>query len=145
MRLTRFFTLALLLVVATAASAEDFPLRAKFPGAVPISLGDLGAKYRDVVVDVRSKFEFDSIHIADAVHLPLKDQSFAGEAKALQGANDPRPHQALAGRTPMVVWRAGVSGPLAGNAVDMTLRLDDATASPTCPPRPQQQQTPRVA
>jgi len=57
-----------------------------------------------------------------------------------------RPHQALAGRTPMVVWREGVSGALAGNAVDMTLRLDDAAASPTCPPRqPQQQQTPRVA
>jgi hypothetical protein len=45
----------------------------------------------------------------------------------------------------MTVWCEGVSGALAGNAVDMTLRLDDATASPTCPPRQQQQQTPRVA
>jgi putative transposase len=58
--------------------------------------------------------------------------------------NGRRPHQALAGRTPMVVWREGVSGALAGNAVDMTLRLDDAAASPTCPPR-QLQQTPCVA
>jgi hypothetical protein len=45
----------------------------------------------------------------------------------------------------MAVWREGVGGALAGNAVDMTLRLDDAAASPTCPPRPQQQQTLRVA
>jgi len=30
------------------------------------------------------------------------------------------PHQALAGRTPMAVWREGVSGALAGNAVDMS-------------------------
>ena len=59
--------------------------------------------------------------------------------------NGRRPHQALAGRTPMAVWREGVSGALAGNAVDMTLRLDDAAASPTCPPRQQQQQTPCVA
>jgi putative transposase len=55
--------------------------------------------------------------------------------------NGRRPHQALAGRTPMAVWREGVTGPLAGNAVDMTLRLDDAAASSTCPQRQQQQQT----
>ena len=60
--------------------------------------------------------------------------------------NGRRPHQALAGRTPMAVRREAITGTVAGNAVDMTLRLDDAAASPTCPPRqPQQQQTPRVA
>ena len=52
--------------------------------------------------------------------------------------NTRRPHQALGNRTPMAVWRAGVTGALPGNAVDMTLRLDDAGASPTSPPRPQQ-------
>jgi hypothetical protein len=31
--------------------------------------------------------------------------------------------------------------PLAGNTVDMTLRLDDAAASPICPQPPQQQQS----
>jgi putative transposase len=41
--------------------------------------------------------------------------------------NERRPHQALAYRTPMAVWRDGVT------AVDMTLRLDDAGASPPCP------------
>jgi len=74
----------------------------------------------------------------------------AGIALWIGFYNGRRPHQALAGRTPMAVWREGVSGALAGNAVDMTPRhagrgLDDATASPTCPPRQQQQQTPRVA
>ena len=53
--------------------------------------------------------------------------------------NTRRPHQALGNRTPMAVWRAGVTGTLPGNAVDMTLRLDDAGASPTCPQRQQQQ------
>jgi putative transposase len=69
----------------------------------------------------------------------------AGIASWIGFYNGRRPHQALAGRTPMAVWREGVTGALAGNAVDMTLRLDDAAASPTCPPRQQRQQTPRVA
>ena len=34
---------------------------------------------------------------------------------------------ALANRTPIAVWRTGLTG------VDMTLRLDDAAASPPCP------------
>lgn len=62
----------------------------------------------------------------------------AGIAGWIGFYNAQRPHQALAGRTPMAVWREGVTGPLAGNAVDMTLRLDDAAASPTCPQRQQQ-------
>jgi putative transposase len=59
--------------------------------------------------------------------------------------NTRRPHQALGNRTPMAVWRAGVTGALPGNAVDMTLRLDDAGASPTSPQRPQQRQSILVA
>jgi putative transposase len=65
----------------------------------------------------------------------------AGIAAWISFYNGRRPHQALAGRTPMAVWREGVTGALADNAVDMTLRLDDAAASPTCPPRQQQQTT----
>jgi putative transposase len=60
----------------------------------------------------------------------------AGIAAWISFYNGKRPHQALGHRTPMAAWRAGVTGPLAGNAVDMTLRLDDALASPTCPQRP---------
>jgi putative transposase len=48
-----------------------------------------------------------------------------------------RPHQALANRTPMAVWRAGVA--LGAEAVDMTLRLDNPGGLPTYP-QPQQQQ-----
>src|SRR6266853_5785477 len=53
--------------------------------------------------------------------------------------NTRRPHQALANRTPMAAWRDGVPGALGNTAVDMTLRLDNATALPTCPQPPQQQ------
>jgi hypothetical protein len=39
----------------------------------------------------------------------------------------------LGNRTPMAVWREGVTGPLGATAVDMMLRLDNAGALPTCP------------
>ena len=65
----------------------------------------------------------------------------AGIASWFAFYNGIRPHQGLAGRTPMTVWRAGMTGRLPENAVDMTLpplaaSLDDGSASPTCPPRP---------
>ena len=56
-----------------------------------------------------------------------------------------RPHQALANRTPMVVWRGNLTGELGDTAVDMTLRLDNAGALPTCPQPPQQQQEALIA
>ena len=54
--------------------------------------------------------------------------------------NGRRPHQALANRTPMAVWREGTAGELGDKAVDMTLRLDNAITLPTCPQLQQQQQ-----
>ena len=63
----------------------------------------------------------------------------AGIGEWLAFYNHRRPHQALANRTPMAVWREGVTGVLDDTAVDMTLRLDNAHALPTCP-QPQQQQ-----
>jgi putative transposase len=75
----------------------------------------------------------------------LKGYADGREAKAGIGAwinfyNTRRPHQALGGRTPMAVWREGVTGALEGTAVDMTLRLDNADALPTYP-QPQQQES----
>jgi len=67
----------------------------------------------------------------------------AGIAQWIAFYNTRRPHMALDHRTPMAVWRVGTTGALDGTAVDMTLRLDNAGALPTCP-QPQQQQI-RVA
>jgi putative transposase len=64
----------------------------------------------------------------------------AGIAEWIGFYNNRRPHQALGDRTPMAVWRDGVTGALGERAVDMTLRLDNAGALPTCPQPPQQQQ-----
>jgi len=63
----------------------------------------------------------------------------AGIASWIAFYNSRRPHQALGYKTPMSVWRLGTTGALDEKAVDMTLRLDNAGALPTCP-QPQQQQ-----
>ena len=79
----------------------------------------------------------------------LKGYADGREARAGIGAwiafyNTRRPHQALGNRTPMAVWRAGVTGALDDQAVDMTLvlrtSLDNAGALPTSPQPPQQQE-----
>jgi putative transposase len=63
----------------------------------------------------------------------------AGIAAWITFYNSRRPHQALGYRTPMALWREGVTGALGDTAVDMTPRLDNADALPTCPQPPQQQ------
>jgi len=63
----------------------------------------------------------------------------AGIASWIGFYNSRRPHQALCNRTPMAVWAEGKIGALSDRAVDMTLRLDNASALPTCP-QPQQRQ-----
>ena len=81
----------------------------------------------------------------------LKGYADGREARPGIGAwitfyNDRRPHQALDYRTPMAVWREGVEStetPEQTGAMDMPLRLDDASASPTCPQRQQQPQQPQ--
>jgi putative transposase len=52
--------------------------------------------------------------------------------------NNLRPHQALAGRTPMAVWREAIAG---AKAADM---MDNAFALPTCP-QPQKLTQPLAA
>jgi putative transposase len=63
----------------------------------------------------------------------------AGIASWVTFYNTRRPHQALENRTPMAVWRAGITGDLWDSPMDMTLRLDNAVALPTYPQAPQQQ------
>ena len=57
-----------------------------------------------------------------------------GIAEWIAFYNERRPHQALADRTPMAVWRARATGAI---AVDM---MDNACALPTCPQRQKQTQ-----
>ena len=98
--------------------------------AIAISMDGRGRWLDNVFVErLWRSLKYEEVH--------LKAYADGREARTGIGAwiafyNERRPHQALGYRTPMAVWRDGIT------AVDMTLRLDDAVASSTCP-QPQQQ------
>lgn len=55
-----------------AAPADEFPMRVRYPDVDIITTADLAKQYDNVViVDVRTKYEFDTLHIKDAILLPL--------------------------------------------------------------------------
>lgn len=124
------------------STSADFTGRLAAAG-IRISMDGRGRWLDNVFVErLWRSLKYEEVH--------LKAYADGREARAGISAwvtfhNMTRPHQALGNRTPMAVWRAGVTGALSGNAVDMTLRLDDADASPTCPQRPQQQRSILVA
>jgi putative transposase len=123
-------------------TSADFTGRLEVAG-IRISMDGRGRWLDNVFVErLWRSLKYEEVH--------LKAYADGREARAGISAwmtfyNMTRPHQALGNRTPMAVWRPGVTGALPGNAVDMTLRLDDADASPTCPLRQQQHQSILVA
>jgi len=105
-------------------TAAAFTSRLEAAG-IAISMDGRGRWLDNVFVErLWRSLKYEEVH--------LKAYADGREARAGIGAwmafyNERRPHQALANRTPMAVWRTGLT------AVDMTLRLDDAGASPPCP------------
>jgi rhodanese-related sulfurtransferase len=61
---------------AGLTTAQDFPLRAKYPMVKPISTAELAASPQAVVFDVRAVDEFDVIHIANCINVPVAKASF---------------------------------------------------------------------
>jgi rhodanese-related sulfurtransferase len=62
--------------------AEEFPYRKDFPKVSYISTQELKAKYdknEAVIVDVRSKIEFDVIHVKKSLHIPMAYATFVEE------------------------------------------------------------------
>ena len=79
----------ILLFVATPVMAEDFPLRAKYPNVKPISIDKLAAEYDNtIVIDVRSKMEYDVIHVAKAKHALVTKGNFLAELEKIRAKND---------------------------------------------------------
>lgn len=70
---------------------EEFPLRTLYPKVAPIELESLFKKQDQVVIfDVRSSYEYETLHIKGAQHLPLNDREFVAKLKAMR-KNDQRP------------------------------------------------------
>jgi len=80
----RFMALVVLALsgVGLVSAADEYPLRVRYPDVPIITTNDLTARIDAVtVIDVRSKYEFDTLHVKGAVHVPLSKSGF-GEAIA---------------------------------------------------------------
>lgn len=88
-------SLVLLLVLGVPMSAlaeEAFPLRAKFPTVKTISTEDLAASYTaSTIVDVRSKMEYDVVHVGKALFIPVSNTDFLTQLAAKADKNGTAP------------------------------------------------------
>lgn len=87
-----FFALVLLLLLSISAFGQDqFPYRSKYPHLTVISTNELKKEYDQVlVIDVRSKFEFDVMRIRDAKHVPMSNVEFLPKLETVRKKDDAR-------------------------------------------------------
>jgi rhodanese-related sulfurtransferase len=94
-RITRLFTLIFCIVaILHTASADEFPLRKDFPGLGTMATDELARSVEAgtaVVIDVRSDFEFETIHVLGAKHVPLARKTLLADLEGLRPKRDDRP------------------------------------------------------
>ncbi|MCP4591609.1 MAG: rhodanese-like domain-containing protein [bacterium] len=79
-----------LVLLAAGSWATDFPNRSKYDDVAYISIEELEKRHTAnniVVVDVRSKLEFDTIHMEGAQHIPLASDEFEQLVRDLRESN----------------------------------------------------------
>ncbi len=88
MQSNRLFVLLLLITTslfsASVSAEQKFPEREKFPNVTIIELQDLYQKKDNVViVDTRSKYEYNTLHIKNSVNIPISDLDFSSQIRKL--------------------------------------------------------------
>lgn len=79
----------LLLTTSAHATLGDFPGRQQFPEVKIYSKERLNTNFNRVqVVDTRSKYEFETIHINNSVNIPVSSKDFAARVKAIRSKTD---------------------------------------------------------
>ena len=106
---------ALISITATfdayaAESAPEFPGRELYPLVPVIELEELNKRFADVaIVDVRSKYEFDTLRIKGAVNVPLSSPTFVEQINELR-TKDARPIVVYCnGKTCMKSYKAALT------------------------------------
>ena len=88
--LVSFLILWFGLVMASAnASSTEFPGRAEFPDIPVYELSKLKKSFNQVViVDTRSKYEYDTLKIKGSIHIPVASKKFEQEVQKLRIRTD---------------------------------------------------------
>jgi len=69
---------------AAPAASNEFPYRVRYPDVSVMTTDDLNKRFNDVIViDVRSKLEFDTLHVKEALHVEMKS-GFGDKIAALR-------------------------------------------------------------
>lgn len=67
-----FLALSGLIHSLANAANEEYPYRVRYPDVSFMTTEELNKRFNEVlIIDVRSKYEFDTLHIKDAVNVPL--------------------------------------------------------------------------
>lgn len=75
-------------VAQASTPSQEYPYRVRYPDVTIITTVDLAKRLNEVVViDVRSKYEFETLHIKGAVNIPLKT-NFGDKIAALRKDNN---------------------------------------------------------
>lgn len=85
-------TVTLLCPITTAHAQEDFPLRPYYPEVPPITTDTLMAEYETtVIVDIRSRLEYEVARINKAILLPLTLKDFADKLEEVRPKHSEKP------------------------------------------------------
>ncbi len=91
----------------TVYAADEFPGRQRYPAVPIISIVDLKNSLDDVtVVDVRSKYEFDTLRIKGAINIPLSSKTFVKKMQELRMAQNKKIVVYCNGKTCMKSYKA---------------------------------------
>jgi len=67
------------------AQSDEYPGRTTYPKVNVYETEQLDKNFNEVViVDVRSKYEFETLHVNNAINIPLNSKNFAKQVAALQ-------------------------------------------------------------
>lgn len=77
---------------AAATLTQEYPHRSSYPDVPVIATADLSRELDAyIVVDVRSPYEYQTLHVKNAVNIPVTDKKFMEQIKALQIRHNDKP------------------------------------------------------
>lgn len=80
-----FFFLCSFASITLQASTDEFPGRAEYPDVRIYSMQDLNMQFKNVlIIDTRSSYEYETIHINTSINIPVSSKSFAEQVKKVR-------------------------------------------------------------